>query len=41
MSVHPPVLRERVVRAVETGRAVVEEVADLFELGWSSVFRRL
>jgi len=41
MSVHPPALRERVVRAVETGRASVEELADLFEVSRSSVLRWL
>jgi len=41
MSVHPPALRERVVRTVETGRPSVEELADLFEVGRSSVLRWL
>ena len=41
MSVHPPVFREQVVRSVETGRASVEEVADLFEVSRSSVLGRL
>jgi len=41
MSVHPAALRERVVRAVETERASVEEVADLFEVGRLSVLHWL
>jgi len=41
MSVHPPVLRERVVCTVEAGRASVDKVADLFEVGRSSVLGRL